>query len=122
MTLEEVARIAHISQRLANDLRVFFGHLDYVTACVDSQQSTSFHQIPSQTPAPTISLEIIASIATTVMATMKQAMQLLAPNLLPFFTSPSTLKLPNRFKKLPDIPEYDKDMEKLDAWEQQLIQ
>ena len=41
LTPEEVARIAHISQRLADDPRAFLGHLDHVTARADSQQSVS---------------------------------------------------------------------------------
>lgn len=40
-------------------------------------------------------------------------------SLVPFFAFFSTPNLP---KKLPDISEYNGDMEKSDAWEQQLIQ
>ena len=106
LTPEEVARIAHISQRLADNPRAFLGNLDHVTARADSK-SAPFHKVPSQTSAPTISSEIIASIAATVTATMKEAMPLMAPNPVPSLASPSTPKLPNRPEKPPDIPEYN---------------
>ena len=32
---EEVARIAHISEQLADNLRKFLGHLDYVSARIE---------------------------------------------------------------------------------------
>ena len=115
---EKIAQLAYISQCLAYNSRSLLGYLDHVTACADSQYSIFFQQVLSQTPATIISLEIIASIAAMVMATMKQVMLLSAPNLFPFFTSPSIPKLPNRSEKFPDIPEYDRDMKKLDAWEQ----
>lgn len=101
LTPEEVARIAHISQRLADNPRAFLGDLDHVTARADSQ-SAPFHKVPSQTSAPTISSEIIAS-----MATIKEAMPSMAPNPVPSLASPSTPKLPNRPEKPPDIPEYN---------------
>lgn len=39
LTLAEVARIAHISQRLAENPRAFLGHLDHVTARAESKRS-----------------------------------------------------------------------------------
>lgn len=118
LTPEEVARIAHISQRLADNPREFLGHLDHVSARAESQ-SAPFHQAPSQTPAPTISPEIIATITATVMAAMRNQNPIPATS-TPTPTVPS--RSDNRSEKLPDIPEYDGDMEKLDAWEQLLIQ
>lgn len=106
LTPEEVARIAHISQRLADNPRAFLGDLDHVTARADSQ-SAPFHKVPSQTPAPTISSEIIASIAATVMVIMKEVMPLMALNPVPSLAYPLTPKLPNRSEKLSDIPEYN---------------
>lgn len=96
---KEVAQIAYISQCLADDLKAFLGHLDYVTMYAHSQQSSFFYQVSSQIPAPTISPEIeIASIAAMVMVIMKQARSLLAPNTLSFFSSPSIPKLPKRLE------------------------
>ena len=111
LTPEEVAGVAHISQRLADNLRDFLGHLDHVCAHAESQ-SISFHQAPSQTPAFAISPEIIATITATVMAVMKNQ------NLIPASSTP-TPTVPSRLdswsEKLPDIPEYNSDMEMLDT-------
>ena len=46
LTLEEVAKIAHISQRLADNPREFLGHLDHVPTRAKSQ-SAPFYQAPS---------------------------------------------------------------------------
>lgn len=86
LTPEEVGRIAHITQRLANDPREFLGHLEHISACAESQ-SAPFHQAPSQTPAPPISPEIIATITATVMAAMKNQNPI-----------PATLHLPQQYQ------------------------
>ena len=113
LTPGEVAKIAHISQRPADKLRDFLGHLDHVSAHAESQ-SAFFHQAPSQTPAAAISPEIIATITATVMATMRNQ------NPIPAIST-TTPTVPSRSdsrsEKLPDIPIYDGDMEMLDAWE-----
>lgn len=82
-------------------------------------QSAPFYQAPSQTPAPPISPEIIATITATVMATMRNQ----DPIPTTFTPAPPVSSKPDsRSEKLSDIPEYDGNMEKLDAWEQLLIQ
>lgn len=70
LTPEEVARIAHISQRLVNNLKKFLGHLDYVSVCTKIQ-STPFYQPLNPLLTLTISQEIIATIIATVMAAIK---------------------------------------------------
>lgn len=69
LTPEEVARLAHISQRLAENPGAFLEHLDHVTARSNS------HKVPRTIPYnvgnPAISLEVIATIAATVMAAMR---------------------------------------------------
>lgn len=66
---EELARLARISRRLTENPRAFLDHLDDVAARAES------HNIPPPVPhkvgIPTISPEVIASIAATVMATVR---------------------------------------------------
>ena len=118
LTLEEVAKIANISQRLAENSQEFLGHLDHVSAYTKSQSAFS-HQAPSQTSVSTISREIIATITATVMAAMRNQNPILA-NTTP--TPPLSRNSDSRSKKLPNIPEYNDNIDKLDAWEQLLIQ
>lgn len=111
LTLEEIARIAHISQHLADNPRELLGYLDHVFVRADSQ-SALFHQALSQTPVPTISPEIMTTITATVIATMRNQ------NLIPaIFTLslPVSRKPDNCFEKLPNIPKYNSDIDKLDA-------
>lgn len=77
LTPEEVARLAYISLRLADNPRAFPGHLDHVTARAKSQNAP-IYQVPSQTPAPTVSPEIIATITAILMAAMRNQNPILA--------------------------------------------
>lgn len=105
-------KIAYTSQRLADNSKDFLGYLEHVTAHAGSQ-SAPFYQVPSQTPAPTISPEIIAMI------TMRNQNPIPTTfTLVPSISSKSN----SRLGKLLDIPEYNGDMEKLGAWEQLIIQ
>ena len=118
LTPEEVARIAHISQRLVDHPRKFLGHLNNVSTYTEIQ-STSFYQPPNPFPISIISPEIIATITATVMAAMRNQNPIPAT----FAPTPTVPSRPdNRSEKLSDIPKYDGDMDKLDAWEQLLIQ
>lgn len=74
LTPEEIARLAHISQRLADDPAAFLAHLNHITARAD------MHSLPppvSQNISrdPTISQEVTASIAATVMAAVRMETQ-----------------------------------------------
>ena len=118
LTPEEVAKIAHISQRLANNPRKFLGHFDHIFARAKSQ-SASFYQAPSQTSVSTISPGIIATIIAIVMAAIMNQNPILA---ISTPTLPASSKPDSRSEKLPNIPKYNGNMDKLDAWGQLLIQ
>lgn len=94
---EEVSRIAYISQRLADNSKDFLSYLEHVTAHAGSQRAP-FYQVPSQTPAPTISPEIIAIIT---MRNQNPIPATFAP--VPSISSKSN----SRLGKLLDIPEYN---------------
>lgn len=108
LTPEEVAKLAHISQHLAENPGAFLDHLDHVTAHSNS------HKIPPPIPYkvgnPTISPEVIAMRSKNLIQATP------AP-------APSTSGKPDNIsEKLPDIPDYNSDIDKLDAWEQLFIQ
>lgn len=76
---EEVTRLAHIPQCLVDDLAAFLAHLDHIIARAD------MYSLPppvSQNISrdPTISQEVTASIAATVMAAVRMETQ---PRILP---------------------------------------
>lgn len=77
LVLEEIAKIAHIFQRLVKNCRDFFNHFDHVFARAQSQ-NIHFYQAPSQKPIPTISSEIIATITAIIMALIKNQNPILA--------------------------------------------
>ena len=114
---EEITKIAHISSCLANNPTDFFGYLDCVTTHAKSQ-SAPFCQASSQKLVPTISPEIIATVTAIVVATRNQCP--IPATFAP--TAPVASKPASRSKKLPYIPEYNGNIEKLCALEQLPIQ
>lgn len=77
LTPEKVGRITHIIQHIANDLKEFLGHLNHISAYVNSQNAP-FYQALSQLPVLAINLEIIATITATIIVTMRNWSPILA--------------------------------------------
>ncbi len=100
------AFLAEVTQNPASFLATF----DTLRAQVES--NSSFNTPPSSTspPQPLYDSQAMAMMAQVLAAAMREN------------TPVPRSRTPPRSEKLPDIPEYDGDMDKLDAWEQALVQ
>lgn len=101
LTKEETARLAQITECLADNLGTFLDDLNYVIA------KANLHNIPPLIPHndmhPTIFQEVIVSITATVMAVFRNRNTTQAKTFT--FTLIPMIKLDSKSEKLPNISE-----------------
>ncbi|KAI4085795.1 MAG: hypothetical protein L6R37_008469, partial [Teloschistes peruensis] len=83
------------------------------------QQAHQATALPST--QPTLDPQTMATIVQLVATTLQNQSQSIRLD-TPAPSSPTTASTIHRSEKLPDTPEYDGDRDRLDAWEQSLIQ